>query len=748
MKGSVNHSRFAIILSIGSGLLLGLAVYLSWLYAFRSLAFCAFISVLFGILGFLLMRLVARVMAWLTGADARSLEPAGAVAVASWLVIYLGAFPLPFVYMPFHPEKWVLIALVVFLIVNLFTFLIVSRRWVILGLLVLIVLCGTTAILVHSLQSNVRPGLPLLDRVTYSALPGNSPDNKDAPFRVHHGDLTRTGFWLNMNQSLEKAVMIPEEGRLRFEIGVVHPGKDLAPARIQVMAKDRSGQVQNVMGLFINRENFAWTSHEARVSGLSPGKGIIRFQVLSTDKEHENLQPLIISNFSLFPERDRPGGHVIIVVLDALRADALGCYGGEEAQTPVIDRLASQGVLFDKAITPCSWTMPAVASILTSRFPSQHGLIGFFWSMHDRSLPSLPELLAQQGVFTKASIGNRVVYPTANFDKGFNRFFLVPVRKIIWRGTEALMSECDDWLRAYPGSPFFLYIHNLDPHHPYLAPEPYRFGPRIKSEGSGGDVFQKIFSWIAFGLRVPYLYGLSFDAVNPLTGPEVDELRQRYLGEVEYVDAQMAVLERALKETGLWEDTLLIITADHGEEFQEHGTLRHGQDLHREVVRVPLIFTGGVMQGRSKRIASPVSLLDLYPTILEFFGVRIPPDTMGQSLWPIIEGESGGRRIVFSEMIEHYTPKYMFWSAVNGDYHLIKKVGLLEDAPAELNLYRWDTDPGEQHELSSIEPDMAREMEQTMDDFFENLPGKKRLYVSEEQHGEIQKVLRAMGYLR
>jgi arylsulfatase A-like enzyme len=759
MKAPARHSRFATIISIGTGLLLGLAVYLIWLYAFRSPALCVLTVVLFGMFGLFLMRITAGIMGRLARTDAPRFEVAAAFSMASLLVIYL-TFTLLFIGRYPCPGIMLSIVVVAFLLISLLSFLVVRRRWMILAVLTaIIVTCIIFAgvnYIQNSLQDGVSPILPhkllpvgsglypFREKVTYSQLmPGISPDKKPAPFRVHYAGHTRTGLWLSMNQSLETAVVIPEEGLLRFEVGVVHPGKDLAPARILVIAKDSTGRVYRIEEFFINRQKVAWTSHEIPLSGLSPGKGIIQFQLYFTDEEHENLMPLVISNFTLFSARDRPRGHVIVVVLDALRADVLGCYGSKQAQTPVIDRLASQGILFENAITPCTLTPPVVASILTSRLPSQHGAMDHFRLTHDRSLSTLPELAAKQGVLTKAIIGNWIVYSKLSYDKGFNDFFLVPFHSMFWRGTETMMIESVHWLQAHPGDPFFLYIHNMDPHHPYLAPGPYRFGPKSM------DGFQKIRAWIAFGPRIPYIYGLDLAAVDSLTECEVEELRQRYLGEVEYVDAQMAVLEGALKQSGLWEDTLLIITADHGEEFQEHGTLRHGNNLYREVIRVPLIFTGGIMQGRERRINSPVSLMDLYPTILELFDMPVPPGTLGQSLWPTIEGKAGKDRVVFSELVEPLTQRYHLMSAVKGEYHLIKKVPLLEQVTVERKLYRWDTDPEEQNDLSSYEPDLVREMEQAMDDFFENLPGKKPLDITlQDQFREIGKLLKALGYIK
>jgi arylsulfatase A-like enzyme len=546
-----------------------------------------------------------------------------------------------------------------------------------------------------------------------------------------------------MNQSVEKEVIIPEDGIIRFEIGVVYPGEALSPVRLHVLAKDSSGRTQDVMGFFVEREKLAWSIHEESLKGLSPGRGTVLFQVHSTEKERKNFKPLVMANLKLFSARDLPAGNVIILLFDALRADALGCYGSNDVSTPVIDKLASEGIIFEKAIAPCSWTLPSVASIFTSRLPSQHGSISYFWHLPDRSLPTLAELLSNRGVVAEASLGTWVLHPTSNYDKGFDDFYCLPMSSILWRNTEHLINNASSWLLAPRDDPFFLYLHNLDPHHPYFAPEPFSFGQRLENG------FQKMKNWLVLYLRIPYIYGLSLSSVNALTEPEAQELHRRYLGEVEYLDAHVAQIENTLKETGLWENTLLIITSDHGEGFQEHGTIRHGQDLYREVISVPLIFTGGIVEGQGRRVKSPVSLLDLYPTILDFFGVQIPPDTIGQSLWPVINEGVGRDRAVFSELIEPFNHYFHLMSAVKGEYHLIKKVPLRKNLPVEKKLYRWDIDPAEQHDLSSIEAEKVRELEKEMDDFFENLPGKKSLDITfGDSIDEIQKRLKALGYIK
>ena len=305
------------------------------------------------------------------------------------------------------------------------------------------------------------------------------------------------------------------------------------------------------------------------------------------------------------------------------------------------------------------------------------------------------------------------------------------------------MRRSSEWIHSCSDDPFFLYIHNFDPHAPYMAPEPYLFGTEPRGE------FQKFKSWLVFGSRIPYIYKLHLQAIKPLTESEAQELRQRYLGEVEYVDASIYLIEKTLKEIGIWDDTLLIITSDHGEEFQEHGTLRHGNNLYFETIRVPLIFTGGVFKGESKKVESPVSLLDLYPTILEHYGMPVPQDCMGQSLWPLIEGKTGGPRIIFSEMLQMIGRGYRLMSVVKDDCHFIKRVPYDEEISVKLELYNYVTDPQEQNDLCSREPGKCREMEQVLDSFYNSIPEKNLPDKTvDEVVKEIKKMMKVLGYIR
>ncbi len=753
MKNPEGHSRIAKIISIVAGLFLGMAIYSMHLYRFRSVVLLFAVVVLSGLSGFLLIRITAWAMGRVSRVESVRFDLSSAIALVFLLVIYF-SFPVSFMNLTFHRGKEIPIAVTLFLVVNLLGFLVVRRKWIALSVLVpciaLVFFFGGSFILKIfiedlGLQASLsgRFTYPFRDRVTLSMEPHLPKSKKPASFKVHYANHRREGMWMPVNQPIATSINIPDDARLRFEIGVVHPGKHLAPARLLVFIKDGDGKVWNIMEAYVNRQSLGWTRYEPSIPEISPGTGALQMRISSTDEERENLKPLVLSNLSIYSGKDLPKNNVIILLFDALRADALGCYGSKEARTPTIDRLAGKGVLFEKALAPCTWTLPSMTSLITSRLPSQHGMFSYFRSVCDSSISTLSELLSRGGIYTRACIGNWVVYPGLEFDSGFNDTYLLPFSDIIWRNTEALINENVGWLQANQSGPFFLYIHNMDPHSPYFAPQPYRHGSKRI------DTFHKMLSYLALGSRVSYVYSIDYSSINALKDSEIEEMRDRYLGEVEYVDSQVSVLEEALRKTGLWDSTLLIITSDHGEDFQEHGNIWHGENLYAQALRIPLIFTGGIMEGRSARITSPVSLMDLYPTILEFYNLPAPEDTIGQSLIPVIERGAGKDRVVFSELVERVNQKFHVMSAVKGEYHFIKKVPLLEDVVEERKLYRWDSDPDEKKDLSAIEPEKAREMEEITDAFFESLPDKKPLNVPlDKQMGEIQNILKALGYMK
>jgi arylsulfatase A-like enzyme len=322
---------------------------------------------------------------------------------------------------------------------------------------------------------------------------------------------------------------------------------------------------------------------------------------------------------TLAPRPAGPGPNVVFVTIDTLRADHLGCYGYPRPTSPFIDGLASEGTLCKDASASASWTKPSTGTLFTGLHPSRHGALYHGSLLHvPDGKQTLAEAFRSHGYVTAGFVANPNLKRVFAFDRGFDVYFDSPVEDTVTlaciRGTwfgRLLMeflrhqfnwnyendcvrmnSEVLAWLEKNRQQRFFLYLHYIDPHIPYDPPARYR------------DEFAQDHGTALFNER------------KRRVGIDL------YDGEIRYCDEAVKALVAKLREYGLWEDTLLVLTSDHGEEFFEHGVLGHGFSLYQEVVRVPLILRGpNVPVGAV--LDSPVQLLDLPATVLALAGTGV-----------------------------------------------------------------------------------------------------------------------------
>jgi arylsulfatase A-like enzyme len=324
----------------------------------------------------------------------------------------------------------------------------------------------------------------------------------------------------------------------------------------------------------------------------------------------------------------QPPPNLLLVVIDTLRADRLGAYGGTRGLTPFLDGLAASGVVFENAYAASSWTSPSIASLFTSRHPIQHGVVGFESVLGDGEA-TLAESLRELGFASGGFSANFRISEQLGYGQGFDvwRAYLeapgVPGPKVPARFVreQALAWLGGVWQRETP-RPVFLYAHFMEPHSPYQPPEPERrrFAPdATRAQADAANAL---------------LVGLRF---GDLSDPQVALLRTLYDGEVAALDAELRRLFEALRASGFLERAIVVVAADHGEEFREHGMLLHGITLFEPGVRVPLLLLGpGLEAGR--RIAQPVSLLDVAPTVLALLGAEPQQRYEGRSLLPLLRG--------------------------------------------------------------------------------------------------------------
>jgi arylsulfatase A-like enzyme len=304
---------------------------------------------------------------------------------------------------------------------------------------------------------------------------------------------------------------------------------------------------------------------------------------------------------------------VVVILVDTLRVDRLGCYGSSRGLTPAIDALAARGVVFLNAHAASSWTKPSVASLFTSRLPLDHGARRAD-SVLAEDERTLAEAFHDAGYATGAVAANPVLDPRFGFGQGFDGY---DVATLSWKASEvrkrAGLWLAQLWARHGPRPPIFLYVHYMEPHTPYAQTRKLSelFGPDAPSLP---DVNRRLLT----------------AAVSPLTVVEREHMERVYDAEVAEVDAQIGSLQNLFKLYRLV-DPIFVVVADHGEEFWDHGGILHGHTLYEELIHVPLVVVAsGVTTGGD--VTDTVSLLDVAPSLLDLAGIPRPASFRGRSL--------------------------------------------------------------------------------------------------------------------
>jgi len=325
--------------------------------------------------------------------------------------------------------------------------------------------------------------------------------------------------------------------------------------------------------------------------------------------------------------------NVILIVVDTLRADHLSLAGYARATSPRLAEYAPRGTYFDRFHSHSSWTRPSVATILTSLMPRSHGIVTSGDAL-SRAVVTLPEALRIAGYDTLAFVANPQIHPALGFDQGFESFFdlfrkelnpmLIVPEDIPASATDAeALAKTIAVLRAEAHSPFFAYVHLLDPHGPYTP--------------DAADAAEFAIS----GYRGP-ISGSIHDFAKLALAPAVEaadlaQFKALYDAEIRGTDRDLGAFLDDLDRAGMLANTHVLVTSDHGEEFLEHGGTGHGRKLHEEQIHVPLLWIGpGVPRG--KVVHDLAGLVDLAPTLIDLLGVRAEGMKLeGRSLRPLWE---------------------------------------------------------------------------------------------------------------
>ncbi len=401
------------------------------------------------------------------------------------------------------------------------------------------------------------------------------------------------------------------------------------------------------------------------------------------------------------------GDNILLVTLDTTRADRLGCYGYPTAETPVLDELAREGVLFESCITPTAFTLPSHASIMTGKFPASHGVpLNGGVALADAQT-TLAERLAAKGYRTGAFIAAFVLDGRWGLKQGFEHYDdnleMKPGEQLdlarIQRPANKVVDAALQWLNAGDGRPFFAWVHLYDPHTPYEPPEPWR------------------------------------SVLN-------DSLSHLYDGEIAFADSQIGRLVDWLKAQGLDKKTIVIAVGDHGEGLGSHGEAEHGYFVYDYAVHVPFIARLPLDGLKGIRVTAQVRTIDIEPTILELIGANDKADFDGESLVPLLSHPGrGGPRYAFSESVS--TSIQYGWSAL---YSLRTQHYKFIDAPKP-ELYNLREDPDEDTNVVARFPEVAKELHEELQRIRNGMDAKKPETQEPNIDEETMRRLASLGYI-
>jgi|GEM_PF-1505344 len=445
------------------------------------------------------------------------------------------------------------------------------------------------------------------------------------------------------------------------------------------------------------------------------------------------LGALFLMKRSPVVPQQRP--NVVLISIDTLRASHMSCYGYHRPTSPRMDELARRGVLFNKVVAQSSWTLPSHMSMLTGLYPSTHTV-----ETDDDHLPpgilTLASLLREEGYRTEGLVSSPYVGERFGFDRGFDRFMMLA--RPIQNNSEKIHEKAQEILRRLSKSkdPFFLFLHYLGPHTPYDPPPPFdtMFDPDYTGNIDGqGSTIARYLS--------PHRH---------LAQRDLEHIIALYDGEIAHVDQFMGALYDVLEELGLAEDTLFIITSDHGEEFKDHGSMDHGRSLYDEVLDVPWIMLCPGFLPKNHVVERQVRLIDILPTVCGMLNVNVPSSVQGVNMDPLIRGGVLAQRRhrhpedAFSELkMQGARPATIkAVQTLEGN-----KMIMTEEPIRNLELYRLTEDPKELQDLSEQEREQVDRLTGRFLDWQSQARGERQSMGPVVWSEEEADILEGLGYL-
>ena len=437
--------------------------------------------------------------------------------------------------------------------------------------------------------------------------------------------------------------------------------------------------------------------------------------------------------------------NVIFIALDTLRADHLRCYGYEKPTSPNLDRLASKGVVFERCYASDIPTQPAYTTMYTGRYGVEHGIVS-----HGSDIQALPsgfklftELLRGAGYSTVAVDNLAAMKPW--FHRGYE-YYVMPHGHIQLITADKVTNYALEWLKCHAEKKekFFMFLHYWDPHTPYLPPKEY------VEKFYRGDPYDREKAETMRAFRNSPFYPLHGKWIEDLLGDvqDIEYISALYDAEIAFMDNQLGRLFTYLEENDMMNNTLIVVTADHGESLTEHNIFFDHHGVYETNIHVPLILYAPSLLPQGLRVKSLVGHVDIAPTILGVAGIQAPGDIRGTSLLEIVENEAEEREYVVSGECTYQAYRAI---VTRDGWKLIKRIGGDLYGRPRIQLYNVLKDPGEVEERSGSNPDLVRELEYRLDRWVEENLGEKpdpmriQLQAGLPGHAWLRRALKSRG---
>jgi arylsulfatase A-like enzyme len=546
---------------------------------------------------------------------------------------------------------------------------------------------------------------------------------------------------------------LDEGSVLDFGIGII---RESNPAETMDQASDKKGVNFAVVLEAEGRKRTVFQQYLVRPSRAD--EETVSFSRYSVDMPHtKNIRLSLITegdrdstafwyNPVLF-QKGKNSCNVLLISVDTLRADHLGCYGYARQTSPNIDSLARDSVIFSNVYASSPWTLPSHVSMLTSLHGVHHQVYQDTERM-DPTILTLADLLRKNHFFCTAFTGGGFVSSVYGFSKGFDMYQEGGGGVHRQDAAEYLNGLVAEWLDTHSKNKnFFLFAHTYQPHDPYACPEPYK--DMFLSENA---------KWRHINL-MGYIGGRA-NLFKPLPEDERHNVVDLYDGELRYTDeALIGPFMTKLKQLDLYDSTLIIFTSDHGEEFYDHRSWGHGHQLYDESLKVPLLIKFPGSRFRGKQISTIVSLVDVMPTILDELRIETSELSLdGKSLIPVVEEKEGVNRSFLADIgdnvLNSHVPQKIATNSGTEKFILNKKFAeddlLFFQYPppktGSVELYELKTDPEEKLNIADENSALVNRLIRTIDKLYSQ--AKKRRSLKPEIDDDLKEQLRALGYIK